>query len=369
MSKHNRSWHTLDALQRYARLLGFGQVLFKNDNKTGLQAFIAIHNTNRGPAIGGCRMVEYTSANYAMKDALRLAYMMTLKAAVTDLPHGGAKAVIMKPKHIADRKAFFQSFGDFINDCNGRYITAIDVGSTIEDMNAIATRTPFVVGATAANSAQGDPSPYTGRGVVRAMEAAIKYKMQREDFEGLHVVFQGAGRVAYSMMENLHARGAKITVCDISTEAVERCVKNFNADVVSTDRIFTIPCDIFAPCAMGGSLNAQTIATLDCKIICGAANNQLAHRKYIERLSQKGILYVPEFIGNAGGLINASSMYRYNEPSVGNAKIDNITNILLKVFQRAEAEGKPTTEVAEEIAKENLYYSGDSQTPPVSASE
>ena len=367
--RRNNTWHTLDALHRYARLLGYGEIYQKIDQKTGLNACIAVHNTNRGPAIGGCRIMEYTSANFAMKDALRLGYMMTLKAAATDLPHGGAKAVIMKPKHIKDRRAFFQSFGEFVHNLNGRYITAIDVGSTTDDMDAIATRTPYVVGATSIMPEHGDPSPFTGLGLVRSMEAAIKYKLGRENFEGLHVAFQGAGRVAYAIMKNIHARGAKITVADINQEATDRCADEFNADVVSTDKIFSVPCDIFSPCAMGSSLNLKSIAQLNCKIIVGAANNQLAHRKYIYSIMQKNILYAPDFIANAGGLIYASSLYRYNDASVGNAKIDNLSNIILKIFKRADEQQLPTTEIAELIAKENLYFSGDRETPPIPATE
>jgi len=351
-TKHKQ--HTHEALMRYARQLGFGEVHTKIDSKTGLHAIIAIHSNKLGPAIGGCRCHTYTSIGPALKDALRLAYMMTLKAAVSDLPHGGAKSVILKPAVIRDRKALFTSFGDFVHEMNGRYITAVDVGSTTEDMDTIASRTPYAIGAPQTHVGESDPSPHTARGVVRGIEAAVKFKWGRDNIEGLTIAMQGVGRVGYFLAKSLHDLGAKLVVCDAKESSSQRCADEFGAKVVDLEAIYDVDCDIFAPCALGGVLNLNTLNRIKAPIIAGSANNQLAHRKYGNLIQQKDILYAPDFVVNSGGLINAAMVYDYRDPRMADAKIDQLYSTLLQLFERSKREGRTTASIAESMALEKL---------------
>lgn len=347
-------YHTHEALMRYARILGFGDIHTKMDPTTGLRAIIAIHNTQLGPAIGGCRLYHYKSQGLALKDALRLSYMMTLKAAASDLPHGGAKAVIIKPPVIKDRDAIFRSFGDFVHEMNGRYITAMDIGTTTHDMDMIAERTPHVIGAAGTDEAQSDPSPFTGIGIMRGIQAAVKFKLGRDDIEGLRVAVQGGGKVAYYMCQLLHQQGAKITLCDAKPEATQRFVDEFNAYIVAPEEIYDVDCDIFSPCAIGGTINLNTLNRLTAKIIAGCANNQLAHRKYGEIAHERGILYAPDFVINAGGVIQAASIHDYHDIEIAKKLTEQIYDRMLTLFERAEQANKPTTDIAELIAIEKL---------------
>ena len=355
MTKNTTTDHyRYEALMRYARLLGFGDIHTKIDPISGLRAIIAIHNTQRGPAIGGCRLYQYKSHGSALKDVIRLSYMMTLKAAANDLPHGGAKAVILKPPFIKDRDAIFRSFGDFVHDMNGRYITAMDIGTTTHDMDIIAERTPHVIGAAGTDEIQGDPSPFTGKGIFRGIQAAVKFKLGRNTLDGMRVAIQGGGKVAYYLSQHLHQHGVKITVCDPRSESLEPFIKEFDAQIVSPEAIYDVPCDIFSPCAIGGTINLGTINRIRAKIIAGAANNQLAHRKYGAVLRQRGVLYAPDFLINAGGLIQAASIHDYHDVNIAIKLTEQIYDRMIAVFERAEALNKPTEEIAELIAIEKL---------------
>ncbi len=349
-----RTYYKHEAIMRYARILGFGEVHTKIDVDTGLHAVIAIHNTKLGPAIGGTRCFRYSSAGPAMIDALRLAYTMTLKAAVSDLPHGGAKAVLMRPRVIHDREAYFRAYGDFVHEMNGRYITAVDIGTTEADMNIIAQRTPYVFGASSLHTQESDPSPQTAIGVMRGIEAAAKFKWDRDNLDGLHVAVQGAGAVGYYLCRFLHERGVKLTVCDPKPAATEQCQKEFNADVVALDDIYSVDCDIYAPCAVGGTINLDTLNQMKASIIAGSANAQLAHTKYAEIAKEKGILYAPDFVINAGGLIHAAIVYDYQDHELANQKIDKLYNTLLQIFERSASEGHTTLAVAQAMAHERL---------------
>lgn len=353
MASH-KTTHTLEALMRYARQLGFGDVHTKIDAKTGLHAIIAIHNTNRGPALGGTRFFEYQTAGMALKDVLRLSYMMTLKAAINNLPHGGGKSVIIKPKVIEDREALFRSFGDFIHEQNGRYIAAIDVGTQTADMDVIATRTPYVIGASSVHKWHGDPASHTALGVFRSIQAAVEFKLNKTSLNDLHVAIQGAGHVGYELAKLLHEQGARISICDPHQELTDRCVKEFQATTVAPDAIYDVDCDIFAPCAMGGILNLDTIQRLNCHIIVGSANNQLAHKKYALMLQEKNILYGPDFLVNSGGLINAAMVYDAANDALATEHIMAIYDTCLELFERAATENLPTTVVAEMTAIEKL---------------
>ncbi len=343
-----------NTLIRYAKMLRFGEIHTKIDPTTGLHAIIAIHNTKLGPAIGGCRFYSYKAAELALKDVLRLSYGMTLKAAACGLPHGGAKAVILKPHGDFDRTALFRSFGDFVNELNGRYITAVDVGSTVEDMTTIFERTPFVIGAKGPGRVDEDPSPSTAKGVFRAIQAAIKFRWNRDDCNGIRVAIQGVGHVGYTLAKLLSAQGAKVTISDINQDNVQKCVKECGVSSVLPHEIENVECDIFSPCAMGGTVTLDLINRTHAKIIAGAANNQLAHHQNPHAMLARDIIYLPDFLINAGGLINAAMTYTYQDLSMVDKKVDHIYDVVLTMLERAKASGKTPAAVAEEMAFEKL---------------
>jgi leucine dehydrogenase len=342
-----------DRLFRYAEFLGFGGVHIKFDPVTGLRAIVAIHSLKRGPAIGGCRLISYPNANAALEDALRLAYIMSFKAAISGLAHGGAKAVLMKPKVIRDRKAYLEAFGDFVHELGGRYITAVDSGTSFEDMDIIAGRTPYVT-CTTNYKYSGDPSPHTAFGVRRGIEAAVKFKFDKNDLSNIHVAIQGVGHVGYYLAKELYACGAKLTVCDININAVQRCEKEFGATIVSADDIYDVSADVFAPCALGAVLNLTTIKRLRACIVAGGANNQLAHHQHATVLRQRGILYAPDFVVNSGGLIYSAMLYDLPDTRQAMNQVANIYQTLMEIFERAEKDNVSTHQIAEKMAWERL---------------
>jgi leucine dehydrogenase len=341
-------------LMRYARMLKFGDIHTKIDPKTGLHAIIAIHNTKLGAPIGGCRFYSYAAPELALKDALRLSYGMTLKAAACGLPHGGAKAVIIKPKHDFDRKALFRSFGDFIQELNGRYITAVDVGTTLEDMTTIFERTSYVIGATGPGRIDEDPSPSTAKTVFRSIQAAVKFKLNRDNCKGIRVAIQGVGHVGYHLAKNLVEDGAIVTISDINQEAVAKYAKELGVASVAPDQIEKIDCDVFSPCAMGGTITLDFIHLIKAKIIAGAANNQLAHHNNAHVMQERGIIYLPDFLINSGGLINAAMTYTYQDLSKVNEKVDEVYHLVMTMLERSATSGKTTNAVAEAMAFERL---------------
>lgn len=350
----SRMKHTIiDSLTRYARFLGYGDYHTKIDHKTGLVAIVAINNLNRGPAIGGCRMVHYGTMEHAYEDALRLGHMMAYKAAINKLPHGGAKAVIVKPKVIKDREALFEKFGEFVEELGGRYITAVDSGTSPAEMDIIARKTKFVT-CTSKSGADSDPSPLTALGVRRSIEAAVKFKLGKDTLEDVHVTIQGAGNVGYYLAQELHKLGARMTVTDINKAAVDKCVKEFGVSVCQPDEIYDIKADVFAPCALGKVLNHNTINRLDTKIVAGSANNQLSHRKNGEIMHERGILYAPDFLVNAGGLIHVAVMYANGDFAESNKQITEIYDTVMDIYEQSARENQPTNYIAERIARERL---------------
>lgn len=342
-----------DSLMRYAEFLGFGNIHTKIDEKTGLRAIIAIHNLTRGPAIGGCRMVEYKTIDKAYEDAFRLAHMMSFKAAINNLAHGGAKAVIIKPKVIKDREALFEKFGEFVNELGGRYITAVDSGTSTRDMDIIAKRTSFVT-CTTQSGAGGDPSPLTAIGVYRAIEAAVKFKLNRDSLEGIHIAIQGAGHVGYCLAKDLHDRGAQLTMTDVNSQTLTRCKEELGATICEPHQIYDIEADVFAPCALGAVLNLETIKRLRVSIVAGSANNQLAHHHYGTLLHENGILYAPDFLINAGGLIHVAVIYDHGDMPKSMEQINNIYHTVYDIFERSKSENIATNLIAEKIARERL---------------
>lgn len=332
----------------YAERMKFGDIHLKTDPETQLQAIVAIHNTNLGPALGGCRCVEYSSGQAAIEDAMRLAQGMSYKAAIAGLKQGGGKSVLIKPAQLRDRVAMFESFGEFVEQLGGRYITAVDSGTGVEDMDVIATKTAHVVSTSGASGGKGDPSPYTAHGVIQGLKAAVKHQLNRNDLEGIRVAIQGAGHVAYYLAKELHELGAKLLVCSNKEVDALKLVEAFNGEVVTREAIYDVECDVFAPCALGGIINPQTVGRLKAKIISGAANNQLSEPSIGGLLKQKGILYAPDYVVNAGGLIHVS----LDDLAQIDIKVEQIYETTSEIFARAEKEQLDSGYVADKIAQE-----------------
>jgi leucine dehydrogenase len=343
----------LDSLMRYARMLGYGEIHSVVDAKTGLQGFVAIHNLKRGPAIGGCRMVNYESTAKAMEDAIRLGYMMSYKAAITNLPHGGAKSVLIKPREMKDKEAYFEKFGEFIDGLGGRYITAVDSGTSPAEMDIIARKTKFV-SCTSNSGVDSDPSPLTALGVRRAIEAAVKFKMKRDTLENVHVTIQGTGHVGYYLAKELHELGAKLTVTDINPKSIQRCVDEFGASVCKPDEIYSVKADVFAPCALGAILTLENINKLKVGVVAGSANNQLAHGHCGTVMHERGILYAPDFLINAGGLIQVAVLYGKGTVAESIKQVDKIYQAVYEIYERSIAENTATNLIAEQIARDRL---------------
>ncbi|HBC56886.1 MAG TPA: amino acid dehydrogenase, partial [Gammaproteobacteria bacterium] len=315
---------------------------------------IAIHSTRNGPALGGCRMATYASTERAVQDAIRLAQGMSYKAVMCGLPLGGGKAVIMKPSGAFNRRAIINSFAQFVHDLNGRYITSIDSGTSVEDLNWVAQHTAWVAGHTKGKRAGGDPSPYTARGVLKGMEAAIHYYLPNRRWLDLTVLIQGVGHVGYYLAKYLYERGAKIIVSDVSVTAAQRCAQEFNAQVVDVNQIYRTPCDVFSPCALGGVLTEESVRLLPAKIIAGSANNQLANLAVIDTLKQCNIHYVPDYVLNAGGLIQVYCAHYELPMSEADARIDEIYPRLLELFRQSTSEQKVPAEIVDKVANEKL---------------
>lgn len=337
--------HFLD----YAAARDFGDIHFKVDPNTGLRAIIAIHNTNLGPALGGCRFIEYPNIDIAIYDAMRLARGMSYKAALVGLPLGGGKSVILKPKQPFDRRAYFHGFGKFVNELNGRYITALDSGTELADMDIIHQHTPHVASLSKYN---GDPSPSTAQGVLMGIQAAVCFKRQNDHLRGLKIAIQGLGHVGMHLAQLLHQHGAQLIVADVNPANVDKATKEFGARPVSTDEILRVECDVFSPCALGGVLNDRSIPELQTSMIAGAANNQLAHSYHGQMLHDKGILFAVDYVINAGGLIYAASKYLTHDDAQVKEKIIGIKTVMLDIFSRSKLEDKPTNIIADLQAQE-----------------
>jgi leucine dehydrogenase len=351
VNKSNETILDEDDFLNYALSHGFGDLHFKVDPATGMKAIIAIHNTKLGPALGGCRFIEYPNTQAAIQDAMRLARGMSFKAASVDLPLGGGKSVIIKPKGSFDRIQYMHQFGRFVNELNGRYITALDSGTELADMDIIGEHTPHVA---SLSKYDGDPSPSTAKGILRGIQASVAFKLGKDKLQGIHVAIQGLGHVGFSLAKHLYELGANLTVADVSSAVVDRAVREFGAKSVSTEQIHKVPCDVFAPCALGAIINDFTISQLQTTIIAGAANNQLAHTYHGKNLHDKGILFAVDYVINSGGLIFAASKYLQTPEEQMSQKIDAIYDHLTEIFTRSAQENLPTSEIADNLAKEKL---------------
>jgi leucine dehydrogenase len=332
----------------------YGEVHFKFDKATQLRAIIAVHDSRLGPALGGCRFIQYDTEESALVDALRLARGMTYKAALAGLAHGGGKSVIIRPRGSFDRVALFHAFGKFVDDLGGHYITAEDSGTGLEDMEVIRTVTKHVTGVDISHGGSGDPSPFTALGVRRGIEACVKHRLGRESLEGIHVAVQGVGHVGYHLCKELHAAGAKISVADIDPLKAERAQREFGAAAVALDRIFEVDCDVVAPCALGSALNDQTIARIKAKIVAGAANNQLAEPRHGDDLHARGIAYAPDYAINAGGLVNVAQEVKGYDARLAREKTLKIYDTIYEILERARKMGSPTHKIADMLVEERL---------------
>ena len=321
------------------------------DPASGLKAVIAIHNTRFGPALGGCRYLAYADEQSAIVDAIRLAQGMSYKAALAGIDHGGGKAVIIRPPHLPSRAALFESFGRFIETLNGRYITAVDSGTSSADMDCIAQYTQHATSTTS----EGDPSPHTALGVFTGIRATAQARLGSDDLEGLRVAVQGLGNVGFALAELLHAAGAELLVSDLDAGRVQLAVEQLGAHPVTSDALLSTPCDILAPCGLGGVLNAQTVAHLRCAAVAGAANSQLANPEVADQLEARGILYAPDYVLNAGGLIYVALRHRGEELPAINAHLAQIGRRLTEIYAHAQAEKRSPARVADYLAERLLY--------------
>lgn len=327
-------------------------VSFACDPVTGLKAIIAVHDTTLGPALGGCRIWPYATSEEALTDALRLSSGMTYKNALANLDLGGGKAVILADARKDKTPEMMRAFGAFVERLSGSYITAEDVGVSPEDMEAVAEKTAHVRGTMA--TGLGDPSPYTALGVFSGIKAAARHALGANDLHGLTVSVQGLGHVGYDLCRHLHAAGAKLIVSDIREDAVAKAVQAFDAEGMNPDDAHQAKADIFAPCALGGSLNAKTIPEIKGRIVAGAANNQLLSAADGQDLKARGILYAPDYAINAGGVISIALSRPGESDELVVEKTEEIGNTLQKIFQRAEAENLPPEVIANHLAEERL---------------
>jgi leucine dehydrogenase len=333
---------------------GYGELHLKRDQSSGLHAIIAIHDTRLGPALGGCRFIDYPDEEAAVIDALRLARGMTYKAALAGLDHGGGKAVLIRPTRQFARTELLTAFGRFVDALRGHYITAEDSGTSIEDMDVIRRVTPHVTGVDPAHGGSGDPSPFTALGVRRGIEACAAFALERSSLAGLHVSIQGVGHVGYHLCRELHEHGVELTVADIDPLRAERAQREFGAKVAPLDEIVAIECDVFAPCALGSALNADTIPRLKCRIVAGAANNQLAHSTMGVDLMHRGILYAPDYAINAGGLINVAQEVKGYDAAKARERTLQIYDTILEIAERAARAQTPTNVIANKLVEERL---------------
>lgn len=330
------------------------QIVFCHDAESGLKAIIAIHNTARGPALGGCRMWNYQSEEDALTDALRLSRGMTYKSALAGLHYGGGKAVIIGDPGRDKSEALWLAFGRFLDSLGGRYITAEDVGTRPADLEIVRRATPYVAGI--AEGGAGDPSPATAHGVFLGIRAAVNARLGRKEIKGLRVAVQGLGSVGYALAEHLAKAGVELYVTDIDELAVARAVGQLGASAVKPDDIYRLEVDVFAPCAMGAIVNDQTIDQLRASIVAGSANNQLAEERHGRILHQRNILYAPDYAINAGGVIWVSHEGPAFDAVAALAHVDRIEVTLAEIFARARKEGVPPEAAADLVAEDRFVH-------------
>src|SRR5690349_22164147 len=337
---------------------GHEQVVFCHNKDAGLKAIIAIHNTVLGPALGGTRMWPYQNEEEALNDVLRLSRGMTYKNAVAGLDIGGGKAVIIGDPAKDKSEALFRAFGQFVESLGGRYITAEDVGIDVNDMEYVYRETEYVTGVHQVHGGSGDPSPFTAYGTLQGLMATLNKKYGDEEVGKYSYAVQGLGHVGMEFVKLLKERGAKIFVTDINQSLVDRAVNEFGAEAVGLDEIYDVPVDVYSPCALGATVNEQTLPRLKAKVICGAANNQLANTQIGDEVEKRGILYAPDYAVNAGGVMNVSlEIDGYNRERAMRM-MRTIYYNLGRIFEISKTENIPTYRAADRLAEERINAIG-----------
>ncbi len=337
------------------------KIVYGYDEESGLRAIIAVHNTECGPALGGCRMYPYASDDDALVDVLRLSRGMTYKAAMAGLPLGGGKSVIIGNPQKDKSQAMFEAMGHFVDEGRGEYIAAQDSGINVDDLKIMATQTSHVSGVNecwdeCGHLRNGDPSPSTAYGVFCGIKAAVQYKLDRKDLDGLNIAVQGLGNVGYRLAELLHQAGANLIVADINEANTDRAAKNLGATVLKVNDILKAEVDVLSPCALGGVVNDASIHSLKTKIIAGAANNQLARPHHGQLLMQKSVLYAPDYVINAGGIIDAFYVREGKNINEMKTHVEGIADTLLQVFEQSHQEQQATNLVADAIAESHFKH-------------
>ena len=342
------------------------------DEKTGLKTIIAVHSTARGPAAGGCRMWPYASADAALEDALRLSRAMSYKNAMADLELGGGKAVIIGDSRTMKTPALFEAFGRAVDKLGGSYWTAEDVGVSPADLMSARKQTRFVAGLEGHDAASGDPSPVTAEGVFRGVRLAVRRALNR-DLDGVTVAIQGVGHVGAYLADKLHKAGAKLVITDVNQANLDAVAAATGAEIVAPDAIYDVAADIYAPCALGATLNPQTLDRLKVKAVCGAANNQLATADIGDELFKRGVLYAPDYVVNGGGIINVAS--EMNARQSGGAydatwvegKLSRLMDTFEEILERSVSENKPTHLIADAIAEARIKAAADQKAEMLKA--
>jgi glutamate dehydrogenase/leucine dehydrogenase len=338
---------------------GHEEVVFGSDPASGLKSIIAIHSTDLGPALGGTRFYPYESEREALVDVLRLSEAMSLKAAAAGLDLGGGKAVIIGDPHKMKSERLWRAYGRVVDSLQGRYITAEDVGSDALDMDMIRRETRWVVGVPVEEGGSGDPSPATARGVAAAMRATCQFVHGSSDLAGKKVAVLGVGKVGSNLVRHLVEAGASVTIADIYPPAVEAITSRHSVEVVDIDEIYDVECDIFSPCSLGGVLDETTVSRLRCDMVVGAANNQLATEEDGDRIAKRDILYVPDFVVNAGGLINVSEELRGYQVERARARVDKVYDNTLRVLETSRERNTTPNRAAITVARERIAEIGN----------
>jgi leucine dehydrogenase len=332
---------------------GHERVVFGQDIDTGLRSIIAIYSTALGPALGGARLYPYQSDEAALNDVLRLSEAMAFKASAAGLSLGGGKAVLIGDRSVTSDE-YWRAFGRFVDSLGGAYITAEDVGTTSADMGIIGEETIHVVGRDQADHGSGDPSPATARGVLRSMQATAHHLWGSDELHGVVIAVQGVGKVGSALVELLVAEGAEVVVADINEEASARLVERFGVKSVAPDEILSTRCEIIAPCSLGAILSPQTIPILQCRAVVGSANNQLSHPSDADLLANREILYVPDFIANAAGLIHVADELEGFNAARATKRIDHLFDAVTRILEQAQADGITPNAAAVNIAEERI---------------
>lgn len=329
---------------------GHEQITYVSDEETGLRSIIAIHDTTLGPSLGGTRLLPYETEDAALTDVLRLSRAMTYKAAAADLDLGGGKAVIIADP---DEKTseLFEAYGEAVDWLGGRYITSVDINTGVEEMEIVATETDHVVGR---KDGLGDPSPVTAEGVYRGLKACCSHVYGTSNLRNREIVVQGVGKVGSELVVKLVTDGASVTISDVDDEAVAAYVDEYDVESVSPEAVYDVPCDVFAPCAIGGVINDETIPTLQCDIIAGGANNVLESREHAESLRQRDILYAPDYVINAGGLITVATEAEGGTKAEAFAAAEGIGDRLLEMIEEAKTEEITVLDAADRYAERRI---------------